>query len=209
MAEEINVEIANLATGFFGEDDQIREPNEDSKPARSVRAVWRKVRRFVLTKANWSHALRRQNLSARTASDEFPLIDFEYAFPLPADFVRLVKIIEPRAARDSYSLERGPKGREILTNYAGPLQIQYVSDVEDPALWSEEYTEVFAMRLAYQVADRLSGSARRKEDARVAYMKALRDAMGGDARQQAPREHGSTPWNEARSRSTTKAPNVA
>lgn len=208
MAEEIDVEIANMATGFFGEDDQIRSPDDDTKPARSVRAVWSLVRKFVLTKADWSHAKRRARLSARTADANFPIIGFTYAYPVPARFIRLVRILEPVGARDDYQLQRGPSGREILTDWAGPLEIEYIEDVEDPALWSAEFKDCFAMRLAWQVADRLSGDKGRKEQALKAYKEALRDGKNSDARQQAPREHAPTPWNSARRNPDLRAPNT-
>jgi hypothetical protein len=208
MADEFNVEIANLATGFFGEDDQIRSPDDDSKPARTVRAVWSLVRKFVHSKANWSHGLRTVNLSARAANGAFPLVSHAYAYPLPARFARLARIVEPKGARDAYAIQRGPAGREILTDYAGPLTIEYVEDVEDPARWSPEFVEAFAMRLAWQICDRLSGDKGRKKDAENAYRAALSEARGSDARQQAPRDHAATPWTSARRDVSMRAPNT-
>ena len=67
-------------------------------------------------------------------------------------------ILEPIGARDDYQIQRGPGGkREILTDYAGPLEIEWIEDVVEPASWSVEFEECFAMRLAWHVADRLSG----------------------------------------------------
>lgn len=210
MAEEIDVEIANLATGFFGEDDQISSPDDNSKPARSVRAVWRKVRRYVLAKADWSHAKRRSRLSARVDNNTaFPIIGFAYAYPLPSNFIRLVRILEPVGARDDYQIQRGPGGkREILTDYAGPLEIEWIEDVVEPASWSVEFEECFAMRLAWHVADRLSGDKQRKQQAFDAYKMALTSGRNSDARQQPPREHAPTAWNSARRDPDLRAPNT-
>jgi len=209
MAEEIDVEIANLATGFFGEDDQVRSRDDDSKPARSVRAVWAKVRKFVFSKANWSCALRRSRLSARAADASYAILDpYTHAYPLPADFVRLVKILDPVGAKDEYSMMRGPKGREIHCAYSGPLVIEWIEDVKDPALWSAEFQECFAMRLAWQVADRLSGDKQRKQQALDAYKDALSEGRNSDARQQPPRAHAQGDWSRARRDVQLRAPNT-
>ena len=209
MAQEIDVDIANLATGFFGEDDQIRSPDDDSKPARTVRAAWAKVRKFVFSKANWSCGLRRSQLSARAADGAFPVLDpYTHAFPLPTSFVRLAQILDPHIARDEYTILRGPKGREIHCAYAGPLTIEWVEEVKDPALWSSEFIEAFTMRLAWQIADRLSGDKQRKQQAFDAYRDALRDGRGSDARQQAPRQHAGGDWVRSRREFHPRAPNT-
>lgn len=199
MAAEFDVDIANLATGFFGEDDQIRSPDDNSKPAKAVRAVWAKVRLFVFTKANWSCGRRRSRLSARTAQPSYLVLDpYTHAFPLPANFARLVRILEPAGVREDYMILRGPSGREIHCATAGPLEIEWIEDVVDYALWSGEFIEAFAMRLAWQIADRLAGDKQRKEQALNAYRLALSEGAGSDARQQAPVANVEGGWSRAR-----------
>lgn len=209
MADEFDVEIANIATGFFGEDDQIRSPDEDSKPARSVRAAWTKVRKFVRSKSNWSCGKRRSQIGARTANTQFPVLaPYSNAFPLPTGFAKLVQILEPSAVVDDYQILRGPSGREIHCDHAGALTIEWCEDVKDWALWSTEFTEAFAMRLAWQIADRLSGDKRRKEQAQEAYEKALSEGRGSDARQQPPQRHVMSDWRAARGQGVDRAPNT-
>lgn len=183
------VTIANMATGFFGEDDQIREPNEDSKPARSIQAVWEEGRKIVLSKGEWDFAMHRAELAA--LADDAP-IGFLYAFPLPVDHRRLVEILEPREL--DYSLEGG----KILCDTPGPVRIRYVRDVPEPALWSDGFVEAFSMWLAWRVADRLSGDKQRKREAWAAYKEALKEAKGVDAKQNPPRQHPETEWTRAR-----------
>lgn len=214
MADEIDVTIANFAIGFFGEDDQIRSPDQDSKPARSVRAVWKLTRQFVRTKSNWSCGRRLSRLAARADSDPlYAVLGYARAFPLPlANFARLIRIVDPyddSGALSDYKIVRGPKGREILCDYDAPLLIEWSEDVEDPALWSAEFTECFAMRLAWQVADRLSGDKQRKEQALGAYREALTANRNSDARQQPPQRWTDTDWGRVRSGSRgVRAPNT-
>jgi hypothetical protein len=196
------VTIANLAVGFVGDDDQIREPSEDSKPARTVRAAWESVRQFVICAAEWNFAMRRAWLPAREISIEKPVIGFQNAYPLPHDCLRFVELLELQDVR--YQIENG----EILADWTGALPIRYEVDVAETALWSPEFVEAFSMRLAWQIADRLSGDKQRKQQAKDAYDGVIRKARGTDARQNPPRTHPETDWSRARRAGTARAPNT-
>jgi len=156
------------------------------------------VRSFVLSKTDWSFATRRVNLAARTATDEWPIIGYSNAFPLPTDFIRLVDIGGTRLLETDYAIEAGPARRELLVDRRGPLILRYVFDQEDVARWSPEFVEAFSMRLAWQIADRLSGDKQRKQQALDAYTKTISEARGSDARQKAPRDQLETDWSAAR-----------
>lgn len=192
------VTVANLATGFFGEDDQISDPDEDSKPARTVKAAWEPLRLFVLGKADWSFASRRVNLAARPATDEWPIIGYASAYPLPTDFVRLIQLGGEYLDEDCYAIEAGEARRELLVDRTGPLVLRYVFDQDDVTRWSPEFVEAFSMRLAWQIADRLSGDKQRKQQALDAYTRTIAEARGSDARQKAPRDQHETDWSRAR-----------
>lgn len=193
------VTVANLATGYIGDDDLISAPDEQSKPARTVAAVWDEVRKFVLSKNEWTFARRGISLAARPATAANPVIGYDYAFPLPVDYRRLIQIIEPIACRSRYLVAADAAGkREILVNTAGPLVIRYIRDVEDPALWSDGFTEAFVFRLAWQICDRLSGDKARKRDAGDQFRMALRQAGGANAKEDPPRELDRGDWVRSR-----------
>jgi hypothetical protein len=59
------VPIANTALQHLGEADRIVTPDEDSKPARAIKAAWEPTRLFVLAEAHWSFAIRTLELTAR------------------------------------------------------------------------------------------------------------------------------------------------
>jgi len=192
------VTVANLACGFFGEDNQISDKDQDSKAANAVRNAWDLVRLFVLSKTDWTFATRRQRLAARVPNVEWPIINFEFAYPLPSDFVKLVSVFDQQIGEEDFALESGPNGREILLDRRGPLEIRYIWDVEEVARWSPEFIEAFSMRLAWQVADQLSGDKQRKQQALDAFKTAITDARGSDARQKPPRQMVETDWSRGR-----------
>lgn len=190
------VSVANLALSKLGEDDQIRDPDDTGKPASSIRAVWDLMRRVVLRAHPWNFAMRRAELVPRTGASlvSDPVIGWEYAFPLPSDFLRLVELLEPRLAKDTYQVE----GHEILANTLGPLRIRYVRDVPDMSRWDALAIEAFASRLAFQIADRITGDEARKRTAWSNYKDALKDAKGVDAKENPPVEGVESAWVEAR-----------
>jgi hypothetical protein len=185
------VSIANLALSKLGEDDQLRDPDQDSHSARAVRAVWDAVRRAVIRDHPWNFAIARTPLAAVEGAECHP---WQAAFALPADNLRLIEIIDPAPCRDRYSVEGG----SILADTAGPLWVRYVRDVTETERWDDLFVEAFASRLAFQLADRITGDRGRKADAWSAYRAALASAKGVDAKENPPVETDESSWVTAR-----------
>jgi hypothetical protein len=206
------VPIANAALQHLGEGDRIESPDQtDSKAARAVKVAWDPTRLFVLSEAHWSFAIRTVAIAERAAHDDFPLALGRRAFPLPADLVSLVEIVDPFLDDDeeSYSVEAGPEGSEILVDHAGPLVIRYVRDIPaiaDPARWPPSFTQAFTFRLAWQISDEMGADKARKDRALGGYGAALKLAKRTNARTKAPRRQATTPWTAARGRGVARAP---
>jgi hypothetical protein len=205
------VPLANLALNHIGEDDRISAPDEDSKPARAVARAWELTRLFVLAAAHWSFAVRTVELVARVDLPEFPIAGGLTAFPLPPDLVTLVEIREPKCLQDpdSYSIEGGPEGTEILCDELGPIVLRYVRDgvdIADPSRWTPAFAEAFAFRLAWQISDALAADKARKDRAFANYQAALKLAKRTNARMKAPIGHAETPWSAARRTGFQRAP---
>jgi hypothetical protein len=126
------VPIANTALQHLGEADRIVAPEEDSKPARAIGGVGANP---PLCACGGALELRDPHDRDRRSSDDpkFPIALGRKAFPIPADCVTFIEIVEPCSLdeEDSYSIEAGPTGMEILCDHPGPLTIRYVRDGED------------------------------------------------------------------------------
>ncbi len=185
------VAIANLAASKVGSDDQIREPDDDTHVARSIKAVWDIERQAALRDHKWNFALKRTGLAAE-ALDVVPY-PWGYSYPLPADCLRLIEVLNGEA-REHYQLE----GRSILADVSGPLYIRYVADVVEPALWDHLFTEVMACRVALAIGKRIAGT----NYDRAAGDAALRDVMAAakrsDARENPNVPHDMSGWELAR-----------
>lgn len=184
------VAIANLAASKLGEDDQIRSPGDDTHVARSIAAVWDQERRAALRDHSWNFAMRRAELAAEAIAVPF---GWAYSFPLPADNLRLIEVMNCRSSAD-YQIE----GRAILADQAGPLRIRYIADITEPALWDDLFVEAFACRIGFQIADRITGDRGRKSDLWASYRDALAQAKRVDARENPPIANEATLWERAR-----------
>jgi hypothetical protein len=190
------VTIANLALSKLGEDDQIRDPDQDSHAARSVRAVWDPVRRFVLRKGKFNFAMKRAELAAQASSSpgyesSYP---FTNRFPVPDGFVRLVEVLGPASVVEAYKYER----KAILADSVGPVFIRYVADVAETGDWDDLFVQAFAARLAFQIADRITGDRGRKADAFTEWRLAIKEAAGVDAKEDPPEEPYESSWVTSR-----------
>lgn len=198
------VPIANTALGQLGESDRIDGPDEDSKPARTIKRAWEATRQFVLSEAHWGFALRTVELTARPADPEWPIVLNRTAFPMPADLVTLVEIVDPDLdiESDLYSIESGPTGDELLVEGSGPVTIRYVrdgNDIADPKRWSRGFVEAFTWQLAWQISDALGADKGRKDRALAAADRALKKARRNNNRLKSSKAHETTPWSRARS----------
>lgn len=209
------VAIANMALQQLGEDDRISAPDEDSRAARAVATAWEGNRIAVLTEAHWSFALRTVELAARPADPLFPIALGFTPFPMPADLLALVEILEPRVELedDSYSIEAGPSGgEELLIGTSGPITIRYTRDtalLKDPANWSPAFVEAFAFRLAWQIAEAMGSGKGAKDRAYGAWGAAIKKAKRANARKKASQERTPGPWELARrGHGRTRAPGV-
>jgi len=185
------VTIANLAASSLGEDDQLRSPDDDTHLARSVRAVFDIERVAALRDHTWNFAMRRYALP-RVADPDFDTAPYGYAYRLPAGSVRLVDVMGARA--DDYQVE----GAYILSGMAAPLRIRCIVDVTEPAEWDSLFAKAFAMRVAWQIADRITGDPNRVQIAERKYRAALMEAKRVDARENPPIETAVTGWEAAR-----------
>ncbi len=184
------VTIANLAASALGEDDQLRSPDDDTHLSRSVRAVWDVERKAAIRDHSWNFAMARAALPRLVTDDD--LHPYAFAYQLPADHVRLIEVVgfQPR----QYAIE----GDRILANATAPLRIRYLRDVPEPARWDAMFVKAFAMRVAWQIADRITGDISRAHLAERRYMAMLREAKRVDARENPPVPHEATGWELAR-----------
>lgn len=184
-------EIANLACVYIGTENRITSLDDDRFTARTIKGVWDIQRQATIRDGAWNFAMRRKDLAAESLTDGVPY-PWGYAFPLPAQCLRLIEVID--LTEGQYQLE----GRNILCDSAGPLYVRYQADVEEPALWDAAFTDAFARRLAWATGTRIAGSTFSEQLAWQEYQAAINAAKRVDARENPPIAQGESSWIEAR-----------
>lgn len=192
-----DVTVANLAMSLLGEEDQIRDlADTGSHAARSINAVWVPVRRRLLRQGKYNFSIWRDELTAQAATSPGYRSPAPYSnrFPLAADNLRLLEIVQPSWIAEFYASEGGA----ILADTDGPVIARCVHDVVDATLWDDLFVNVMATGIAFQCADRITGDRGRKSDAWAAHRKAIADAGQVDAQEDPPIETPDSSWVTAR-----------
>lgn len=190
MASE--TEVANLAAVRIGTAARITSLDDNATVARALKAVWDTERRAVLRDGSYNFATASRDLAARAASYAVPY-PWTYAFPLPADALRLLEV-QNLASRMDYQLEQG----DILCDSAGPLYVRVVADMPEMGLWDAAAVEAFAIRLAWRIGPKIAGSAFDMQGCWQDYRMAIGRAKTVDAIENPPIAQEDGEWIEAR-----------
>jgi hypothetical protein len=144
------VEIINLALARLGE-SPVQSLDEGSVPANAAKLIYPSERRAVLRSYNWGFALRNATL-ARLAEEP---VGFRFAYALPADCLRVVRVWESSTQR---SVSYDVRGNSLLTNADGAVCIEYVADIEDAAAFDVKFSEALMYKMASALAMPVKGS---------------------------------------------------
>lgn len=117
--------------------------------------------------------------------------DYAYRFPLPTDCLKL--LVFNKDEYDEYRVE----GRFIYTN-EGTAQIEYIYDVTDEELFDSQFVDIFAQRIAAEIAYPLTENATTTEQAWRIYQDKIRMARTMDAREGTPRGINADTWLNVR-----------
>lgn len=195
------VDIANFALIKLGSGSKITSLTDNSVAARAMNAVYDLVRKSELRARYWSFALKRAKLPA---SATLPAWGYTLAFPLPADFLRIVQVNEfyltpalldyNTADASAFAIEQG----QLLCNYTAPLSIRYVFDATDEGTFDPLFVSALASRLAYETCEQITNSTSKRQAAADDYKAAIRAAGVTSAIEKPPALVGDDSWVMAR-----------
>ena len=134
------VDICNGALNQLGA-TTILSLTEDSKNARLWNSRYTQVRDGLFRTHPWNCLQKRVELAADTTA---PAWGFSYAYTLPADCLRLLKILD-------YDSNYKVEGRKILSN-ASSMKILYIGRITDPNEYDELLRETLSASLAADIA---------------------------------------------------------
>lgn len=168
-------DIFNLALTMLGA-QIVSSPNENSKNARALNAVYSIVRRAELRKKpSWNFAITRLKLAASASP---PLFNFQYAYDLPGDFLSFVFPDD----KDNFNTQDFIiEGNQMFTDFNPPFDFRYNRDITNEGLMDPLFATAFAAKLAETVADSITQSNSKIQIAAERYKQAMSEAAKGNS----------------------------
>jgi hypothetical protein len=185
MASE--VDIANRALQKLGA-ARIVSLADDSENARECALCYAPVRDAELRAHPWNFSIKRAQLAADAIS---PIFGYANSFQLPTDCLRL---LPPDVSVNYNSLDLQVEGRKILTDVGAPLEIRYVSRIEDPNLFDALFIEGLACKMAVELCEKLTQSNSKGAVAREDYKYTIREAKKLNAFENISAEQQTDRW---------------
>ncbi len=183
------VGIANRALSRVG-DSRIVSMTAPSKQARAVNDAWEIVRDEVFRAHPWNCISARAQLAALSP---VPVFGYEQHYQLPSDCLRVLELVEP-FARFTWIIE----GRALLTDAGAPIDIRYIVDEENTAVYDPMLVGALVARLAAEISEELTQSNSKTELRWKEYKESLRLAKGVDGQEQSPMPFEEDDWVNAR-----------
>lgn len=148
----------------------ITSLGDATKEARTCNEQYAKIRDAVLEAHPWNFAIKRSSLALSGTS---PAFEYQNAFQLPADCLRVINVQED-------DLEFHVEGQTLVTDEA-VIQIRYISRIVDPSLFTATFSEALACRLAVELAYSLANNSALANTMMQAYLAQLKEARSTNA----------------------------
>ncbi len=176
------VQICNLALGWLGA-ELITSLLDDNEGAKLCNANYASARDAILESAQWSFAIRRAML---TPVLEEPSFTWGSKFLIPPGVIRLMTVIA-NPATPQVSTLWVKEGNFILANDE-KLYVTYLARITDTALFTAQFTQALAQRLAADMAIPLTESRSLQETHWALFQRKLDEAIASDGLTGIPQE---------------------
>lgn len=186
-----DVEICNLALQKLGA-ARIASLTEDSVSAIECNAAYDHLRKTEIRRYKWNFARKRASLAASAVAPDF---DYDNAFPLPSDCLR---VLPPNDRDVDWQIESHEGTNAILTNWGDPLEVVYLADITDPTRFDTCFAEMLACRIAEHICEKLTGSTTKASKAIEDYKFARAEARRINAFERIADEAPEDDWLAAR-----------
>lgn len=147
-----SVGICNRALQLLGANAITALSDSNSKSARECNRAYDSCRQMELRAHPWNFATKRAQLAASVTAPDFGKTNY---FDLPSDFIRL---LPPDSTENYNDRDWKIEGRQIVTDYAAPLEIRYTADIEDVPTMDTLFREVLAHRIAVEICEAITQS---------------------------------------------------
>ena len=167
------VEICNIALSNLG-DQLITSLTEANARARACNLRFNDTRDAVLRSHPWNCAMSRATLAVSGTPDW----GYSNSFALPTDCLRVLDVENP-------DTEWKIEGRNIVSD-GSTIKIRYIAQVTDTTLFDSTLVQAIALKLAWEIAETLTGNIDLKREMWQKYQFAISEARSNDAMEGTP-----------------------
>jgi hypothetical protein len=179
------VEICNIALSNLG-DQLITSLTEANARARACNLRFNDTRDAVLRSHPWNCAMSRATLAVSGTPDW----GYSNSFALPTDCLRVLDVEDP-------DTEWKIEGRNIVSD-GSTIKIRYIAQVTDTTLFDSTLVQAIALKLAWEIAETLTGNIDLKREMWQKYQFAISEARSNDAMEGTPEKIEADEWLLAR-----------
>ena len=170
------VDICNSALNLLGA-STISALTDDSKNARLCNQRYEPIRNRVFRSHAWNCLHKRVQLAQNSTA---PVVEYTYAYALPSDCLRVLKIHNGTTDSIASSLDYKVEGRKIKTN-EGSVFLVYIALITDPNEYDSYLQEALAALLAADLAYAITNNATLAKNYAATADERLREARFVDA----------------------------
>ena len=152
MASIVN--MCNSALNLIGA-STISALTEDTKNARLCNQRYEPVRNRVFRGHNWNCLIKRVELAQNSTA---PVVEYTYAYALPSDFLRVMKIHNGTTDSIAADLDYKVEGKNIVTNQT-TVYLAYIALDTDPNNYDAYLREAISHQLAADLAYAITNNA--------------------------------------------------
>ena len=188
-------DVANVALRLIGQ-TAITSRTDGSSTANTVDDLFDEIRDDLLRSHPWNFATKRQKLAQSSTTPGF---EFDFAYPLPADWIRTISVHNNDAGYGTilYRMEYIGTQRAIVAS-ADDIYLRYVYQVTDPNLMAPDFRRAFEIALARDLSVPIASSNTLQEQLSKQFIRKIAQARSSDAIGAFPELRPRGSWASAR-----------
>jgi hypothetical protein len=184
--------LANRACDLVGKDTFLDLDTDTTTWGKIVKRNFEPIFKYCLRKSPWPVPMVRMSLNPSATAPEN---EFSYAFDLPGNFIKLVRIFP-----DGIKYKR--EGDQIITDESA-ITIKYISSavIDDPAKIDPDFAEYFAHSLAVAISYKATDSVALRNELKKEADRLFQEAAALFSQEDTDDDIEESPWVTARSAS--------
>jgi len=189
-------EIVNIALRKIGQTN-ITSIDDGTATANVANDLYTEARDELLRIHPWNFAIKRVKLAQ---SSNTPIFEFDYAYPLPSDWIRTVSVHDNDGGYGSlkHRMEFLVNQRVIVCN-SDQVYLRYVHRVTDPNFMTPDFRSTLESLLSRNMSIAISNSDNMYEIFDKEYKRSLARARSTDGMGSSPEQRPRGSWASVRS----------